>query len=129
VLPNCAFSGRRLRAAAEREIVRHTERNMFGKRTTTGELPPPPAASNNTESVEVLRAWAAPGGPAAVALRTTWKDPAAWGLMLVDVARHAANAYEREGRDRKEVLARIRQFFDAEWASPTDTAKDATDGE
>jgi hypothetical protein len=102
---------------------------MFGKRTTTSELPPPPAASSNAESVEVLRAWAAPGGPAAVALRTTWKDPAAWGLMLVDVARHAANAYEREGRDRQEVLARIRQFFDAEWASPTDTAKDVTDGD
>jgi hypothetical protein len=49
--------------------------------------------------------------------------------MLVDVARHAANAYEREGRDRKEVLARIRQFFEAEWASPTDKANDVTDGD
>jgi hypothetical protein len=40
--------------------------------------------------------------------------------MFADVARHAANAYEGEGHDRAEVLARIRQFLDAEFADPTD---------
>ena len=47
----------------------------------------------------------------------------------VDVARHAARAYEREGRDRTEVLARIRALFDAEWASPPGAPKDLTKGE
>jgi len=52
----------------------------------------------------------------------TWKDPAAWGLMLVDLARHVANSYEQnEGRDRQEVLARIKAGFDADWPSEYDT--------
>jgi hypothetical protein len=38
----------------------------------------------------------------------------------VDLARHAANAYSREGKDSKSTLARIRGFFDREWQSPTD---------
>ncbi len=53
-----------------------------------------------------------------------WNDPAAWGLMLVDLAKHAANAYSQiEGRDRDEVLNRIKAGFDAEWDFATDDAK------
>jgi hypothetical protein len=74
------------------------------------------------------RSPAAPGNPTQVSLRTTWQDPGAWGVMLVDVARHAANAYEREGRNRAEVLARIRGLFDAEGAAPTDVPKDPSQG-
>ncbi len=62
---------------------------MFGQRKN--ELNPPPIASE-MEAVEVLRAWAKPGSPQQFTLRTTWKDPAAWGLMLADIARHAAKA-------------------------------------
>ena len=102
---------------------------MFGKRPKGREIEPPPIASTNADAVEILRTWAAPDSPTQIALRTTWKDPGAWGLMLVDVARHAANAYEREGRNRSEVLARIRDLFDAEWAAPTDIPKDLTDGD
>ena len=40
--------------------------------------------------------------------------------MLVDVARHAAQSYERDGRNGDEVLARIRAAFDAEWSTRTD---------
>jgi hypothetical protein len=47
-------------------------------------------------------------------LRTTWEDPAAWGLLLVDVARHATQAYARERNDPKQVIQHIRQLFDAE---------------
>lgn len=92
---------------------------MFGKRPKR-ELEPPPVASQNEQSVEVLRVWAAPGQAQEVVLKTTWKDAGAWGLMLADIARHAANAYEGEGHDRAETLARIRQLFDAEFADPTD---------
>jgi hypothetical protein len=94
---------------------------MFGKRTPPNALPVPPAAEGNPRAVEVLRVWAAPGQAQQLMLKTTWKDAAAWGLLLVDVARHAAEAYAREGHDRTAMLARIRSGFDAEWASPTDT--------
>jgi len=64
---------------------------MFGKKPIR-ELEPPPIANTNSQEVEVLRVWAAPGQPQQLTLRTTWKDPGAWGLLLADIARHAANA-------------------------------------
>ncbi len=84
------------------------------------ELAVPPMAKTNSQAAEVLRVWAAPGHPQQLALRTTWKDAAAWGLLLVDVAKHAAKAYANEGHDAAETLARIRDFFEREFAAPTD---------
>ena len=46
--------------------------------------------------------------------------------MLVDIARHASKAYAREGQDPNAVIARIREFFDAEWEKVTTEAKDIT---
>lgn len=88
-----------------------------------GELDIPPLAKVDPQAAEIARIWAA-GGKQHVSLRTgMWDDPAAWGIMLVDLARHAANAYEQsDGRKRVEVLRRIREYFDAEWESPTDEA-------
>lgn len=88
------------------------------------ELPPIAA---EIEAIEVLRVWAAPGRSQQLTLRTTWKDPGAWGLLLVDIARHAARAYEREGRDPQDVLRRIRELCDAEWSDATDEPEDLTD--
>ena len=99
---------------------------MFGKRGNPKQLDPPPIANSDAHAQEVLRVWAAPGSPQQLTLRTTWEDPGAWGLMLVDIANHAANAYENEGRDRKVVLARIRELLDIEWSYPTDAAKEIT---
>ena len=48
----------------------------------------------------------------------------AWGLLLADVARHAANAYANEGSDPMVVLARIREMFDAEMFEPTDVLEE-----
>jgi hypothetical protein len=49
------------------------------------------------------------------------KDPAGWGLVLADVMRHLANAYEQvEGRDRSRTFERIRAGLEAELSSPTD---------
>lgn len=93
---------------------------MFGRRKQGNELEPPPLATSDPGAVEILRVWAAPGSPQQITLRTSWKDPGAWGLVLVDVARHVAEAYAQEGRDRQEVLKRIRELLDAEWSSPTD---------
>jgi hypothetical protein len=51
---------------------------------------------------------------------TTWKDAGAWGLLLADIARHAASAYANEGQNRAEALGKIRQLLDAEFYRPTD---------
>jgi hypothetical protein len=97
---------------------------MFGKRKNAKELDPPLQAQGDPEASEVMRVWALPEQGQVVTLKTTWKDPGAWGLMLVDIARLAANAYANEGMSRAEALARIKALFDAEWASPTDEARE-----
>ena len=44
-----------------------------------------------------------------------------WGLLIVDIARHAARAYARESDfTEDEALARIVDMFEAEIARPTD---------
>ena len=100
---------------------------MFGQGKQKAELVPPPMATANTRAVEILRVWTVPGMPQQLTLRTCWKDPGAWGLLLADVARHAAQAYQREGQNAEEVLKRIRQLFEAEWSSPTSAAEGLTD--
>ena len=102
---------------------------MFRRRKQSQDLEPPPIASSCPEAIEILRVWAAPGAPQQLALRTGWEDPGAWGLLLVDIARHAAKAYEREGQDATAAIQRIRELFDAEWSSPTDDPKDLPEGE
>ena len=92
---------------------------MFGKKSIR-ELEVPPIANTNSQAVEVLRVWAVPGQPQQLTLRTTWKDSGAWGVLLVDIARHAAKAYANEGQNPTDVLARIRQLLDAEFSKPTD---------
>jgi hypothetical protein len=52
-----------------------------------------------------------------------WEDPAAWGLMLVDIARHVARAHGQEGEDEEEVFQRILAGFHAEIQLPTDTPR------
>jgi Domain of unknown function (DUF5076) len=93
---------------------------LSGNATNSRELEAPPIASSNSQAVEVLRVWAAPGQPQQLTLRTTWKDAGAWGLLLADVARHAANAYANEGQNKAEVLRKIRRLLDAEFSRPTD---------
>lgn len=99
---------------------------MFGRRKRIAELDPPPIAGADPRAVEVLMVWAAPGASQQLALRTCWNDPGAWGVLLVDVARHVANAYRSNGQDPQDALRRIRQAFDAEWSSRTSAAEDLT---
>src|SRR5262249_50632359 len=90
---------------------------MFGKRS---ELPIPDAAKGDSDAVQILRIWIG-GGSQPVSLKTgVWEDPAAWGLMLADLAKHVANAYAEGGMDRAEALRRVYQGLQAEMESPTD---------
>jgi hypothetical protein len=90
---------------------------MFGKRS---ELQIPEAATQDTDAVEILRIWIA-GGSQHVSLKTgVWEDPAAWGLILADLAKHVANAYAAGGMDRAEALRRVYQGLQVEMESATD---------
>jgi hypothetical protein len=86
------------------------------------ELPLPPVALERADAVEVLRVWAAPDETQQVVLKPAWPDPGVWGLILVDVARHAANAYQEQGVPREQALTRIIELFRAEWEGPTGDA-------
>lgn len=86
------------------------------------ELVIPPAAMEDPKAVEILRVWAAKKAEHVTLHSHLWNDPGCWGIMLVDLAKHVANAYAlNRGDNRDEVLARIRKMFDAEWAKATDT--------
>lgn len=84
------------------------------------ELEKPFVAKYAESAKEIARVWIVDGKQQVALTRELWNDPAAWGLILVDVAREIAKAYEGEGRDGAEVLARIRAGLDAEWAAPTE---------
>lgn len=86
----------------------------------TNQLTPPPIATEE-DALEILRVWGGTDMPLQSVLSTTWDDPAAWGLLLVDLARHVSKAYTQQGWSEQEALARIKMGFDAEWESPTDT--------
>ena len=84
------------------------------------ELKPPPGAAADADASEVLRVWIIKDG-LHVSLTKAFDDPAVWGVMLVDLARHAARVYEREGDcDAAEALERIKQCWSAEMSRPTD---------
>jgi len=90
--------------------------------TKLKELPIPPAAASATQAVEIARAWIVDHKQHVTLNAPAWKDPAAWGMFLVDLAKHVANSYQQsEGRDTVEVLTRIKAGFDAEWSHATDT--------
>ncbi len=70
---------------------------------------------------EILRVWASRGDQTFALRPDVWDDPAAWGILLVDVARHvAAGLAAKSGADEQATLARIREGFDVEWEAPTD---------
>jgi hypothetical protein len=71
------------------------------------ELDKPPLASSDPTAEEILRVWSSPTRPYQLTLRTHWDDPGAWGILHVDVAKHAAQAYARNGADRGAALRRI----------------------
>jgi hypothetical protein len=85
------------------------------------EQPLPPDVSGREDAIEVLRAFVIDGG-LSIAFQRAFEDPEMWGLLLVDIARHAARAYAREAEySENEALSRIVDMFEAEIARPTDT--------
>jgi hypothetical protein len=81
----------------------------------------PPDVIGRDDATEVLRAFVVDGG-LSIAFTRAFEEPEMWGMLLVDIARHAARAYSRESAfTQDEALARIIEMFEAEIARPTDT--------
>ena len=84
------------------------------------EQPLPPDVMGRPDAVEVLRAFVLDGG-LSIAFTRAFEEPDMWGLLLVDIARHASRAYARESAyTEEEALTRIVDMFEAEIARPTD---------
>lgn len=91
---------------------------MFGKKFN--ELVVPSGVKSDPEAKELVRVWAAHDQQFVSISADAWEDPAAWGIMLADLARHISNYYCSErGMDKDEVLMRIKALIDAELQIPT----------
>lgn len=92
-------------------------------RRVRNELTVPTNLSSNPDARELVRIWSVgEEGQTFVLNPLAWDDPAAWGLLLVDLARHTSRAFAQshDGWDEAAVLARIKQGFDMEYEHPTD---------
>ena len=84
------------------------------------EQPLPPDVMGREDATEVLRAFVVDGG-LSIAFTRAFEEPDMWGMLLVDIARHAARAYARESEyTEEEALSRILDMFENEIARPTD---------
>jgi hypothetical protein len=83
--------------------------------TENSELQIPSAAKDDATSFELLRIWIA-NDDQHISLRAdVWDDPAAWGIMLADLARHIVNSYAQDNvGDRRKTLERITDALNAE---------------
>ena len=82
--------------------------------------PLPPDVIDREDAIEILRVFVLDGG-LSMAFQRAFEEPDMWGLLLVDLARHAARAYARESEySEEEALNRILDMFDAEIERPTD---------
>ena len=85
----------------------------------------PTAAQRDESATQLVSAWAAEKGLHCTLNIGLWHDsgrdePASWGILLSDLARHAANALQEQyGLDPVDSLARIREAFDMELSDPT----------
>ncbi len=85
------------------------------------EMRPPPAAAEDQRSFEIARLWVANDAQHVVLRTDVWPDPAIWGIVLADLARHVSLAYQRkDGHDLDDVLERVLAGFHTEIEAPTD---------
>jgi hypothetical protein len=80
----------------------------------------PPDVVGREDAVEILRAFVVDQG-LSISFMRAFDEPDMWGLLLVDIARHAARAYEKEGVcTQDEAMDRILATFEAEIERATD---------
>jgi hypothetical protein len=69
----------------------------------------PPQVRTDPDSEDIVRVWGMSDRSQIFSVRVSrWDDPAAWGLLLADLARHIAKSYAAEGsRTEDAALGRI----------------------
>jgi hypothetical protein len=83
------------------------------------QLDPPPDAREKGGH-EVLRCFVVDNG-LSISMRRSFDDVGTWGVLLADLARHAAHIYAIETDvSEDEALAAIKAMFEAEWSRPAD---------
>ena len=89
--------------------------------TSSSALSAPPTSST-PGSTEILRVWVTPDRSSTqFSLAPKFEDPAAWGILLADLARHVARAYaQAHATPEEQTLRRIWQAVDSERGAPTD---------
>jgi hypothetical protein len=88
-------------------------------------LNPPPLVRDKSAH-EVMRA-AVLDGELHFSLKRGFADPAAWGLLLFDAARHAARVYAHEKLfTEDEAIERIRAAFEAAMREPPEGSSEVT---
>lgn len=84
------------------------------------EQPIPPDVLGRDDAVEVLRAFVVDRG-LSISFMRAFEKPAMWGMLLVDIARHAARAFAKEGAcSEEEALQAMVEMFDSELARLAD---------
>jgi hypothetical protein len=85
------------------------------------ELQIPKEIAEDETAREIARVWVTDDVQKIIVRTDAWDDPAAWGILLVDLAQQIARGHvEARGGVREDVLARIKEGFDAEWMFSTD---------
>jgi hypothetical protein len=84
------------------------------------ELDIPDEVKQSRRALELARIWLADSRQVVVISQHLWEDPSAWGLMLVDLAKHLGNSYITLGYSPEETINKIRNAMDIEWNNPTD---------
>jgi hypothetical protein len=83
------------------------------------ELKFPTDVQNNADGKESARICITGDKLTFVVLADLWERPAAWGIVMADLARQVAAALQ-DPADRDRLLEDIRSAFDAEWSHPTE---------
>ena len=91
----------------------------------------PALAARDDRSFELLRVWIAEGSQAITLQPGIWQDPAAWGVMLADLARNIVTVHAEADPDldTEAFLAALLEGFDTEIESVLSEFGDADAGE
>ena len=90
------------------------------------ELIKPPAAAKAQNAVELIRAWSVDNGLQCSLNVGVFgeNENIVWGILLSDIARHVADAIEKEkGAPAEQTLAQICSSFNHEMRTPTAETK------
>ncbi len=87
----------------------------------------PALAAKDERSFELLRVWIAEGSQAITLQPGIWQDPAAWGVMLADLARNIVTVHAEAdpNLDTEAFLAAMLEGFDTEIETVLNEFEDA----